>query len=278
MAMMGPMQKAIMEVKATIPKQILELAFLSNDNPRILVKRNLESVIRERVIEARVKVDCDLMGGIQVAIPLGQITPEVVDLWNVIYHIPKTFTQGRSIVSALSFSYGPGGSMGFSPAIYTAMNNMGSAGQHSPLTDALQGVYNSNAPIPIVSTAKVQLIGENVIHISDVNPIARSGYLRCMLENDEEMTNLKPASYECFSQLVIFATKAWIYNNLRIALDMGEIAMGQQLSIIKEIIDGYSDAEELYKTHLKEKWMKVSKMNDTQSWQRQLKLMSSGLR
>jgi hypothetical protein len=71
MAMMGPMQKAIMEVKATIPKQILELAFLSNDNPRILVKRNLESVIRERVIEARVKVDCDLMGGIQVAIPLG---------------------------------------------------------------------------------------------------------------------------------------------------------------------------------------------------------------
>ena len=48
--------------------------------------------------------------------------------------------------------------------------------------------------------------------------------------------------------------------------------------IIKEIIDGYSDAEELYKTHLKEKWMKVSKMNDTQSWQRQLKLMSSGLR
>ena len=173
--MMGPMQKAIMEVKATIPKKILELAFLSNDNPRILVKRNLESVIRERIIEARVKVDCDLMGGIQAAIPLGQITPEVVDLWNVIYHIPKTFTQGRSIVSALSFSYGPGGSMGCSPAIYTAMNNMGSAGQHSPLTDALQGVYNSNEPIPIVSTAKVQLIGKNVVHISDINHIARSG-------------------------------------------------------------------------------------------------------
>jgi hypothetical protein len=71
--------------------------------------------------------------------------------------------------------------------------------------------------------------------------------------------------------LVEFAVKAYIYNELIVDIDMGELQGGQQLGIFKQIVEGYADAEQNYQDKLKS-WMAISVMNDTPAFHRYLKL------
>ena len=132
--------------------------------------------------------------------------------------------------------------------------------------------------MPVTSTAYVQLIGENVVMVRDTVLLPANIYLRCLLENDSNMSHIQLKSYRDFSKLVELAVKAYIYNEYVITMDMGELYAGQQLGRFKEIIDNYADAEELYQTFLTERWEKVSLMNDRETWTRHLRLRMGGFR
>jgi hypothetical protein len=47
---------------------------------------------------------------------------------------------------------------------------------------------------------------------------------------------------------------------------------------VKQIIDGYADTSELYEAFLREKWQKISFMNDRESMTRMIKLQIGGMR
>ena len=61
-------------------------------------------------------------------------------------------------------------------------------------------------------------------------------------------------------------------------MDMAELRGGHNLGKFKDIIENYADANELYDSYLKEKWQKISLLNDRESTTRLLKMVVGGPR
>lgn len=265
---MNPVTKALQELGYRIPRAILEKTFLSNLKPFSLMPTSLDARIRETVIEPRVMVDCNLMGGTETAIPLATVPRQQIDTFTYVYRIPKTLTQGRTITRAISISYGQTGILGTS-------SNIPMQGT-SPLMDAAAGLMLSQAPIPMVSTAQCQLIGENTVMVIDTTAIPQDIFLRCWLENDSNFNHIAPTSYQNFAKLVELAVKSYVYNHNQIPMDRAYIQGGYELGQFKSIVDGYADAEENYQTYLNEVWRKVAVLNDFHGRRRHISQVTGG--
>lgn len=267
---MNPITQAINQIKFRIPKRILELAFTERHHWQRASMANIDEAIRNQVIRPRVLVDCNLHGGTEVWIDLAGVPYERTDDYTSVYRIPKTSTQNRSIISVLNVT--------FTDPLRASAYGIASGCGNGSLLQAGQAVMDAYAQIPITSTARVQLIGENVIMVRDSMVLPPNIYVRCIVSNDENLNHLQLRSYPEFVKLVEFAVKAYIYNSLVIEVDIGEIQGGQQIGKLKEIIDGYSDANELYDEFLTNTMSKVLFMNDLETFSRHIKLLTGSLR
>lgn len=267
---MGPIQRAIDDLKFRIPPRILEIVFLKRTQRFYATAKSIDEQILNQVVKPRVLVDCDVVGGVETQIQVGDLDYEVFDDYTFIYRIPKDRTQGRSILSPLSLMYtNPNRSTTYGLDLGFNTSTMMHAGQ---------AVMDSHAAIPVTSTSRVELIGENVVMVKDSVVPPLNAYLHCIVSNDSELSNIKMRSWPSFCKLVELAVKSYIYNTYIVELDLGELVGGQQLGRVKDIIEGYADSEELYQTHLREKWMKTALMNDGASYTRLLNLMIGGYR
>lgn len=264
---MNPVSKALEELRYEIPIQILEAAFMDRRFSRFPPVANLDSMIREKVIEERVLNDCNLTGGTQVIIPLAGLPMEYYEASTVIIRIPKDRTQNRRISRTTSVIIGlqtlPG------TQAY-GMNNQ------SDYMSAAAQVFASQASIPIQSTAQVSLIAENTIMIADQTLIPASLSLLCYLEHDIDFTSMRSMTISKFTKLVEFAVKAYIYNKLTIQMAEGYMAGGLDIGRFKEIVDGYADANENYKTYLNDVWIKVQVLDDHHSRNRFYRTVMGG--
>jgi hypothetical protein len=270
---MNPIKKALDEIRFSIPREILNLVFSDKSYSWRQAPISIDEQITNSVIKNRVLVDCDLVGGAEVFVPLEGVPSELVNSYTTVYYIPKDRTQNRTINSVLSVTYVTsaaasmmGGHSGFNNCSVT------------PTLQTGQAMMNSFSPIPPVSTAKVQLIGENTIMIRDVAPPVGYGWVRCILSNDENMSHLQLRSIPDFCTMCLLACKAFIYNEYIVTLDRGQLYGGQDIGVVKQIIESYADANELYVAFRKEKWGKISFMNDMQSMERFIKLGIGGMR
>jgi len=268
---MNAITKALSDLKFKIPKAVLEICFLPKLPFGSNRQRNLASldyIIREAVIEGRVLVDCNLVGGTEMTIPLVNVVPEYLPDYRVIWRIPLSLTQNKRITRVYSLIFGRGG-------VPTLMTPYGQG--LSALEDAAKGLLSSQVPIPQISVANIQLIGENVVMANmNVAPTPQL-YLRCRVENDAELNNLPPTSLLHFSKLVELATKAYIYNVLYLDLDRAELAGGSDLGRFTSIVESYADAETMYEEYMTEHFRKVLFMSDTMSHRRMLKQITGGL-
>lgn len=277
---MDPIAYAINEVRHRIPPQILSIVFGPTGSMFVSNSEAVESAIRDKVIEGRVRHIADTVGAMLLEIPISGIAPqrlefEEINRFSYVFRIPKTMTNGRRITSALALSYGNNAQMGYG---YSGQNQAfyGNGCGYSSVNDATNGLLNSNSPIANVQSAMLTVIGENVIMVEDFVPRGRNLYLRCLVGNDQEFSNIKPQSMPAFAEMVVLATKAYIYTNYYINLGKGYLVGGQELPEVKEIVSEYRDADELLLTYVKEKWNKISQMNDSRRFQRKLILMTGG--
>lgn len=267
---MNPVQKAIADAKFRIPMDILNAAFIRREFGARTLPINIDAIIRDRVIEARVKPDCDLVGGIEVSIPLTNAAKEYIDPYNVVYRVSKTMTQNRVISRVLSITMGNEGTMGGMPGTH-----MGVAG-YSHVLDAAAGVMASHMPLPVVSSANIRLIAENTILVTDSPALPTTVHLLCYLENDADFSQLRSTTYHKFSRLVELAIKAYIHTELVIPIGQGQLHGGMELGAFKEIIDSYADANELYSTYLQDEWRRISILDDAKSRERHLRMITGG--
>lgn len=221
-----------------------------------------DSIIRRAVIDARVSVDVNLCSGVEINIPLHGLPVERVDPWNIIYRIPKHLTGGRTITSTYSLSFGQGHVIG---------SYQGASTNSSASLDAAAGVLQSNLPWTQLQTAYVQLIAENTVLCSNIGQIPGLLYLKCQVTHEPNFANVAPEYYDVFSELCILATKAYVFVQTAVPLDEGAIKAGSSLGRIREIIDGYQDANQMYREHLRDNWRVASFMNDKQKYQRSLR-------
>lgn len=264
---MGAIDKAIQDAKWEIPEEILQEIFLKREFGQQQLPVSLDTMIREKVIDARVMPDCRLLGGTQVELPLHGVTPEQVDIYKIVYRIPMSLTQNRRISRVLGLTIGQS----------TMMNTsyMGVEG-YSQILEAAQGLMSAQSGIPIVSTAYIRLIAENTVLVSDYLSLPRASFLRCFLEQDDEYSSLNGPTYPHFSHLVELAIKAYIYNKGRIKIGMAQLVGGMELGVFRETVDSYSDANQMYKDYVKEVWTKVMLMDDVRSKERMLRMIVGG--
>lgn len=268
---MGAIQKAIREIKWAIPKEILEETFMAAEKQSRFGRRNtpisVDALIREKVINARVLEDCNLIGGTQVEIPLDNVPVEQVEVNRFIYRIPMNLTQNRPISKVLAIIFGP--------TSVANQNHAGMAG-YSQIIEASQGMMNSHANIPVVSSAYIRLIAENVVLVSDYVSIPRRSYLSCILEYDDELSTMGRMTYPHFCKLVELAVKAYIYNHQIIPMGMGQLSGGMDLGRYREVVDGYADANQMYQEYLRDVWTKVSLMDDPKSKEKHMRMLVGG--
>lgn len=267
---MNVINKCIDDIKFKIPKPILERVFIKRQSRWRQSHNNIDELIMTCVIRPRVLVDLQLVGGDEVIIPIEGLTVERMEDNSSVIFVPKEKTQGRSIVSVSNITF-------FHPNIL-AGPAIGSTVGSNAILRAGQAAMDAMGTVPAVSTARVQLIGENIVHLKDQMTIPVSAYINCTLAYDENLTQIHIRSYKQFSKLFEYAVKAYIYNEYIVEMDMGEIYAGQNLGVFKEIITGYADAEELYETHLREVIEKVCFMNDHEAFSALIRLQTGSYR
>lgn len=262
---MNPIDKAISDIMYRVPMPILERAFLSERDMTGNLTNSPVSIsykIREKVIDPRVMVDCNLVGGTEAEIPLRDVRPEFLPDYRVVWRIPYHLTNNRKISRVYSLIFGDGGA----PTQASMYNNGGSV-----YDDAAQGLMQSHMPIPNVSNADVQLVGENTVMVNMHVPHSPTLWLRVMLESDSEFSQLKPGSIPLFSKLVEYAIKSYIYNTLIIQIDQSMLYGGHTLGRFMNIVEDYADAEQLYQETFEQRWRKAAIFSDDKAYKRHLK-------
>lgn len=260
---MNLINKAITEIKFRIPAEILKLAY-QDDAPYARAPISIDEKIRRKTIAARVLVDANLVGGDTVLIPLNKMKVVFSDEFNLHYEIPGEVINNRTILSVLSVSY----------TTYNAAvgNYSPNAGNISPttsndLTSAARRAMDAHSSIPVVSSADVEVIGQNTVMLKRHLITSMPAQLRCVVANDDELGNISIRSSADFSKLCELAVKSYIYNTLLIKLDAAFLNRGREMTSIKTYVDGLADAEENYQTYLREHWSGVATMNDRLSYE-----------
>jgi hypothetical protein len=285
---MSPISKAIQEVKWRIPEELLQAVFIDGSRfGRVNFRASLEEQMLSLVVRPRVLVDCNLVGGITQIIPLAGLGREMVDnaQWATVIRIPKARTFGKSILTvedvnffSVSAAANYIGSAVYGGSTTGSMFNP-TASDNSAMMAAVAGVLSAQDKIPYTSTSRIDLVAENTILLRDGWPLEQEvGFLRCKLENDENMNNLQPSSYRYFSDLVEFAIKSYIYKELKIKVDVGELRYGATIGAFREVLETFSDAEQSYRDFLTNTWAKVAFMNDDYAHTRYLGMLIGGNR
>lgn len=241
------------QISQQIPPDILQKAFITSDYPNNLYGLNLIQEIKDKVIYGRVFPDINIVGGIRASIDLSTLQPMTMDNVSMVYNVPKSLTQGKSIVSPRSIEYGN-----------NAWSQPGSYGTYdsNQLLGAANALVNSVSSVNVSSTSNVSLIGENTILVRE--PIRYMGFisLTCYLENDENLNSIPVRAYIAFGEMLVLAVKAYIYNQSIVRLDRAQIYAGHELGQYRETVFSYSEANAEYLTMLQGRWAKISFMSD----------------
>ena len=233
-------------VYRSIPKEVIHYAFVPNSQLS-LMRESLDYSIRDKVIDNWVLKDTNITSGQETVVDIRYA--KVKDkLGGSIIEIPMTETAGRQIITALSVVYSLSSS--YMPRTGNEISNA--------MTGPIQ-----------VSHARCQVVGPNVVYVEG-GIMSGTRYLRCILENDPDFNNIQKPSLKFLGQMCAMAAKAHIYNETTVTIDNAPVIHGVSYAKVAEIIDGYSDALEIYEDMLT-RWSKISMMQDRESHRRLVK-------
>lgn len=256
---MNPIQYALNTMmKGNIPKQILNYAFQRTRSRNGVRMHSMEQEIRSVIIDERVLPDIGLRSGTELRIPLNACRCEQVDRLTYVYYVEPHQTQNRTINQVTSVSLGNGSwsdyAVGYNNSVggYAGGSTMGR--ETGALVDASMGPT-------VISTGDLNLVGHNAVMVRFTSAFGRNLILTCRVADDDQLTSIRPTVFPEFAQLVIAATKSYLYNNLIIEIDEGLLQGGQQLGAFRDELSNYSTAEETYQQLLSE-WRQISMYND----------------
>ena len=268
---MDLINKAIAEIKFRIPREILKLAYQDKQTFRA-APISLDEQIRRKTIMARVLVDTNIVGGDTIIVDLKGLEPKVIDKYNYIFEIPAARVNHRTILTALSVNYMAYNSVANN---YLPGTSASTPNYINDVTSAAHRAMDSRGNIPIVSNSECIMVGHNTVMVRNHLITAAVVQLRCVVTNDERLSNISIRNAHSFAKLCELAVKSFIYNELLVSLDRGYLERGQELGVIKSYIDGLSDAEEMYQTYLREEWGAVGTINDRLTYEDLLRIQIS---
>lgn len=273
---MNILQQAVGKViNFIIPHYIIREAFKDKLPNYRAAPVSIDELVMTRVIRPRVMVDLDVKGGQIMVVDTDGVMPAYVDMRTSIFELPAEKFMYRTMLSVLSAS--------FIPYAVSFNNNNTPAyfmpsGNNSDLLSAAQRVGNSMSNIQPLSTSDVEIIGYNTILIRQNIRSTGIYSVRVLVGNEENLNNLPIKMLPQITKLCELAIKAYIYREMIINMDQGFNAGGQIIGTVKNIVETYADANEMYETYLKEEIGGAAHLADPTRKRRFLKLsISPGL-
>ena len=263
---MSAIKYGVERIMREIPLEVLHMAFLRKSS-FFGIETSLEKQITDLVIKKTVLRDTNVIGGITITLSLDKCDISYYEKnmtgHNMIIRVPYRVTNKKKILEPLSL-------------VGNVTNNSLHNASTNSIISSLNNKYYHDASVGSkFVTSNLELIAPNTILVYDETDMVTNGYLKVIVENNENLTNISTRSYLNFGELCVLATKQFIYNKLIIDLDKGALYTGHELGKVTDIINSYESATEEYNTFIKEKWQKTLFMNDKVAMSSFLKTMVS---
>ena len=254
---MSVIDYAINKIKSIgINKNILNIAFLKQPN-ELGLKPSIDEQIETLVINNIVLKDLNVIGGLKIDIPITDC--EIRYYQNTLYNrnavlkVPFEVTNGRKIIEVLDLLL-------ILSQEFTYSGNNRLSQVMDQLNRSKLNMENNVRPI-----TDLKLIAPNTILIFDNVTMLQNGVLSVMVENNKNLSNISMRHADEFYKLVLLATKAYIYNKVKVELDQGALYNGHEAGTINTIIESYAEAADEYEQLIEEKWGKIAFMSDQRS-------------
>lgn len=252
-----------------IPRLILEDGFKTEEDRYNRRRKTMESQIRDIIVSGIIKPDFDAIGGVMLQIGLNGLPFDKLGDFSRIYVIPSTLTLGRSIVQANRVALN-----------ITSNYAERSAGQSttawsvSPFERSVQSVMASNRPIPNITNAEVEILGDNVIKINDYQNFSADIHLECRIGYSDDLIEIKKPYYQDFTELLKIAVKAYLYRELALKIDRTRLEGGRDFGRYRDFVEQWADAGQMYQDLIDQKWYQILLLNDPA--RKNKHIMSSG--
>lgn len=262
---MRPIDYALNYISLRIPKDILEIGFKTDDPADQLTTMN-DKILRF-VINQHIRPDLDMMGGslLHVNIDMCSVTP-VENQIEFLIRVPKTLTNDLSIIRPLNLS---------SRMLYSDQTQIYSGTRSTSMMNIASKMINAVDDQPRLTTTNLELIGDNLIRCREPIGMRMYQHLQVLVENNKNFSNIQPQYYDKFGELCLCCTKMVIYNRSVITLNEGYVRGGHEISVVKEIIEGYRDEIEKY-DELMKTWRKIAVLNDQHRMHKLIKITCGG--
>lgn len=256
-------------MQSDIDEYMLKLAF-ENPNRNFLGNyygsvnhTTIAQGIRERVLHGFVLPACNVTGGKTEHIDLSSSIMRDLGNGNVEVSVPDVITGGRHIVSVVEVYLGSMASA--SGMLGYAVNDASTCGMGTE-SDMMQGLIDglsSNRSMPITYT-NIHMTGNNTFVIFGLTAGITSMSAKVVLEYDDGMSSIHPRHFIHFADLVLLATKSYIYRTCRRPTDEAVQRSGVPLESIKDDINEYKDAFKDYMDFFKNDWTRYMAHSDAE--------------
>lgn len=261
---------ALRMIYANIPYEILEAAFRPKDFGTTIDRR-----IQDLIVNGRVLPDCNITAGKIKRIPLSACQVEHVmpdpgfesilsPTPGSLYRIPAELREHRDITGVIDISY---------LYDYTGFNDspFGLGSNGNTMRSMAAAMLNSHTGRNACLTPTPTLLKDNMVMINPTNSFISDWSLVCRLGYDEEFTNIGNQSVMPLANLILTATKGYIWVKLVIQIDQAVLSGGQEIGRFKEIVDKYEGELEKYQDDLNR--VRGSVLLDADSTRYMLRLM-----
>lgn len=258
---MNPVELAIKYVMARVNKTILADSFLDEEDRRLRGARNVEGAIHEKVISEFVVPDLSTKGGITFDVDLTGLAYEKLDQWTRVYDIPPERREGRDIVRAHYVARSI-----YAGSTTVVPNYFNQYGRRTGLAHQVEKMHQANNPVNQTMSADIDILGPGVIAVRDFDLLHVSPVLKCKLKLSPNLEEISSPYQSELNKLVYHAVRRYIYNELRVELDMGKLVSGRELGVYGQLVEDMADDATLYDDEL-EKWSKYLILIDKRSSQ-----------
>lgn len=251
--------------RSDISTYVLKMAFenpnrsFSGNNYFVPNQDSVNQGLLEKVIYGIVLPACNVRGGTTENIDLSGSNVENLGAGNIHVNVPEWITGGRRIINVIKVTPGSMLSVNGLASINTGSEPCGSGIQ----SDVMNSFLNSLSPRTPTEYTNITMTGNNSFVIHNCPNFLLNFVAQCYLEYDENLSTINPRHYEQFYKLCEYATKAYIYKNLRHPSNEAIILSGVSVDSIKDEISNYADSGENFNEYLMDEWTRCMVNSDT---------------
>jgi hypothetical protein len=250
--MIDALGRAFSQIYNTIPRPILEAAFDAINHP----DQSLDDLIKEKVLLSRVRDDVSIRGGkvfdlilqLDWALHTSSPSPYALGISGSYstYKVPPEAREHRDISCVLNVRFPYTISASSTGSFYNSASVSGNSlgGMACVALNSTTGAGQMSNPTAVVRPG-------NVIQLT---PNPQYNFIpwrvKVRLRYDDNFSGMDVSSIKPFEMVCVEAVKAYVWTALVMKIESNMVYRGADIGIMKDIVSGYSDANEKYEENL----------------------------